>query len=93
MTIDNQKPIESRVRMALSSRDRRLDRVVMNYMMDGSEHCVSELRETFPSASKQQLTGSLLRLKSKGFVVSYDGPKYRSYRVSPELMRDDRIRT
>ena len=77
--------------MALSSRDRRLDRTIMEYMMDGSEHCVSDLRSTFPSASRQQLTGSLLRLKSKGMVVSYDGPVFRTYRLSPELMHNERI--
>lgn len=76
--------------MRISSRDRRLDRTIMEYMMDGSEHCVSDLRLTFPSASRQQLTGSLLRLKSKGMVVSYDGPEYRSYRLSPEMMGHER---
>lgn len=77
--------------MPLSSRDRRLDRTILQYMMDGSEHCVSDLRVTFPSASRQQLTGSLSRLRSKGMVVSQDGPRFRSYRLSPELMPDDRI--
>ena len=77
--------------MAVSSRDRRLDRTILEYMMDGSEHCVSDLRVTFPSASRQQLTGSLARLRSKGMVVSYDGPVFRAYRLSPELMRDERF--
>lgn len=80
------------MRLRISSRNRRLDRTIIEHMMDGSEHCVSDLRVTFPSASRQQLTGSLLRLKSKGMVVSYDGPEVRSYRISREMMGRERVR-
>ena len=80
LTIDDEEPkAEAR---HLSSRGRRLDRTIVDFMRDGYYHDVSELRDVFPGTSRQQLTGSLLRLRSKGLVVSDPGDGFRVYRLT-----------
>ena len=80
LTIDDEEPkAECR---HLSSRGRRLDRTIVDFMRDGYYHDVSELRDAFTGASRQQLTGSLLRLRSKGMIDSGPGEESRVYRLS-----------
>ncbi len=91
LTDDNQ-PREARCQ-GLSSRDRKLDRSIVSYMMDGSEHRVADMKAEFPRATYQQLAGALVRLTSKGIVDSESRGESNVYRLSQKgAFADDRCR-
>lgn len=90
---DDHQPKEARSQ-GLSSRDRKLDRSIISFMADGSEHRVSEMKEVFPRASYQQLAGALVRLTSKGIVDSECRDQTKVYRLSKKgAIADDRYGT
>lgn len=89
---DDHQPKDARPQGILS-RDRKLDRSIVTFMMDGSEHRVSEMKEVFPKTTYQQLTGALVRLTSKGIIDAESREEAKVYRLSRKgAIADDRCR-